>query len=409
MWSDDEDLCDLLAGSLINAVGYLPVQRLVRRVNGVLSEISDYGPHVEVIPTGSSSEGFRMNGTDVDRMYVDKRTIASEHPEDIPSRFCAVKMEASLSIPKGYVKLVLVTPNISGQNLDAAVVKDCGKLYLSSSAYISTFLQDNDETHGPCVKRVAAQGTEQDDAHCLKCSHWPSDAMEWYHRKRPHGWPDRYLIEDIYKEGCHVVAIGPKIVGRHGHWTFDPMVWRLSFSVAEKRLVYTFNDTQFIVYGIFKLLAKEAFRDDRGIMCSYFMKTLMFWTIEETPKRDWRKERLVSCIEICLKRLIMWVDNGFCPNYFVRENNMFHGKLDEEARESMFMNLSEMYGEGWRCLLRCPSLKHLREALTGARTQILDCPSSAFDSNEEFKTLRVKYKNEFNSLSEDKEDDAFFY
>lgn len=81
MWSDDEDLCDLLAGSLINAVGYLPVQRLVRQVNDILSKISDYGTHVEVIPTGSSSEGFRMNGTDVDRMYVDKRTLASEHPD----------------------------------------------------------------------------------------------------------------------------------------------------------------------------------------------------------------------------------------------------------------------------------------------------------------------------------------
>ena len=408
MWSDDEDLCDLLAGSLINAVGYLPVQRLNRQVDDILSKIHHYGRNVEVILTGSWSEGFRMNGTDVDRMYVDKKTLASEHPEDIPSRFCAVKMEKSSSIPKGYVKLVLVTPNKSGRNLDAAVVQNGGKLYVSSSAYISTFLQDNDETHGPCVKRVAAQGTEQDDAHCLKCSHWPSDAMEWYHRKRPHGWPDRHLINDIYKKGCHLVAIGSKLVDNHGHWTFDPMVWRLSFSVAEKRLVYTFNDTQFIVYGIFKLLVKEAFRDKWEVMCSYFMKTLMFWTIEETPKDFWRKERLVSCIEICFKRLIAWVDNGFCPNYFVRENNMFHGKLDEDARESMFLTLSELYGEGWRGLLRCPSLENLRQALEGARHRILDCPSSAIDPNEEFKTLSMQNKNDSSSFPEDVEDNAFF-
>ncbi|XP_052678229.1 uncharacterized protein LOC128159209 [Crassostrea angulata] len=311
-------------------------------------------------------------------------------------------MEKSSSIPKGYVKLVLVTPNKSGQNLDAAVVPVGGKLYVSISAYISTFVQEDQEPHGPCVRRKSQLGTEQDDAHCMKCSHWPSDAMEWYHRKRPHGWPDRHLIKDIYKKGCHLVAISSKLVDMYnGSWTFDPMS-------HTREPGDTFNDTQFIVYGIFKLLVKEAFRDKWEVMCSYFMKTLMFWTIEETPKDLWRKERLVSCIEICFKRLIAWVDNGFCPNYFVRENNMFHGKLHEKARESIFMNLSELYGEGWRGLLRCPSLENLRQALEEARHSILDSPSSAIDPNEEFKSLSMQYKNDSRSFPEDVEDRVFF-
>lgn len=63
----------------------------------------------------------------------------------------------------------------------------------------------------------------------------------------------------------------------------------------------------------------------------------------------------------------MWVDNGFCFNYFVRENNMFYGKLDEEVCELMFMNLLEMYGEGWWCLLWCLFFKYFREVFIGVR------------------------------------------
>lgn len=70
--------------------------------------------------------------------------------------------------------------------------------------------------------------------YCLKCLYWLLDVMEWYYRKRFYGWLDCYFIEDIYKEGCYVVVIGLKIVGRYGYWIFDFMVWRLLFLVVEK-------------------------------------------------------------------------------------------------------------------------------------------------------------------------------
>lgn len=409
MWEDDVQLCWLLADSMINAVGFLPVQRLNRRVDDILSDIHHFGSDVEVILTGSWSEGFRMNGTDVDRMYVDRKVLASESPENIPSRFCAVKMEKSPSIPKGFVKLELLTPNKSGQHIDVSLRPEGGKLYISSQSYVLSFMQDGGETHGPCIRRVSRQnGTEQDDAHCLKCGHWPSDAMEWYTRPRHHEWPDRNLVKEIYKKGCHVVPIGSKIIDQFGQWSVDHMLWRLSFSVAEKWLVYTFNDTQFLVYGIFKLLVKEAFQDPFDVLCSYFMKTLMFWCIEETPRDCWKQERLISCIDLCFRRLIEWVSNGFCPNFFVRENNMFHGKLNDIGQEYLFESLTQLYGEGWRGLLICPSLENLRNALQGARTRILTTPDIGIDINEEFKTLSSQRRNDSSTFTEDLEDNAFF-
>ncbi|XP_061187129.1 uncharacterized protein LOC133195294 [Saccostrea echinata] len=408
MWEDDDHLCRLLADCLINAVGFLPVQRLNRRVDDILSNIHHYGRDVEVIQTGSWAEGFRMNGTDVDRMYVDKSTMVSETPEKIPNKFCAIKIDTSSEIQRGYAKLILLTPHKAEQHLQHAVVREGRTLYVSSKVYIESHVEENQETHGPCVRRVAQQGTEQDDAHCLNCPHWPSDAMEWYHRRRQNGWPESHLVRDIYNKGCHVVPIGPKFIDSNGHWCFDPMAWRFSFSVAEKRLVYTFNDTQFLVYGIFKLLVKEAFRETRNVLCSYFMKTLLFWCIEETPKEWWKQDRLVSCIEICFKRLILWVSNGYCPNYFVRENNMFHGKLDEVERESLVIYLSQLYGEGWRCLLTCPSLNDLRDALQRKRFEILDTPFNGFSPDEDFKGLGTQRRNDSTSITEDVEDRAFF-
>ncbi|XP_048743000.2 uncharacterized protein LOC125656438 [Ostrea edulis] len=408
MWEDDDHLCRLLADSLANPVGFLPVQRLNRRVDDILSNIHHFGTNVEVIQTGSWAEGFRMNGTDVDRMYVDKTALVSETPDRIPNRFCSIKMVTSGNIPKGYVKLILLTPNKAEQHIQLAVISEGGNACISSKSYVTSYVQRNEEIHGPCVRRVSQQGTEQDDAHCLRCAHWPSDAMEWRDRRRSHGWPDHDMVKEISKKGCYVVPIGPKCIDGSGCWSFNSMLWRLSFSVVEKRLVYTFNDTQFLVYGIFKLLVKEAFRETRDVLCSYFMKTLMFWSIEETPRELWKQERLISCIKVCLRRLIMWVSDGFCPNYFVREHNMFHGKLDEIDRESLFIHLSELYGEGWRCLLRCPSLGNLKDALQRSRCRILEMPNNAVDPDEDFRGLSLQRRNDSNTFTEDIEDQAFF-
>lgn len=45
-------------------------------------------------------------------------------------------------------------------------------------------------------------------------------------------------------------------------WIEDPFQWRMSFSLAEKKLVYEFNNTQFLTYGILKLLNQELFSQD---------------------------------------------------------------------------------------------------------------------------------------------------
>ncbi|XP_052086554.1 uncharacterized protein LOC127723875 [Mytilus californianus] len=81
---------------------------------------------------------------------------------------------------------------------------------------------------------------------------------------------------------CHPwscpVPIGPKTVS-DGHF-----LWRISFSVAEKVLVHSFNFTQLLCYGLLKLTLKHIINindEVKELLCSYFLKTALFWVSEE--------------------------------------------------------------------------------------------------------------------------------
>lgn len=65
----------------------------------------------------------------------------------------------------------------------------------------------------------------------------------------------------------------------------DEIEWRLSFSQAELQMVYSFNHTQFLCYGMFKIFLKEVLCSSthESLICSYFLKTVLFWEIQNKP------------------------------------------------------------------------------------------------------------------------------
>lgn len=82
--------------------------------------------------------------------------------------------------------------------------------------------------------------------------------------------------------------------------------------------------------------------------------------------------------------------------FFVRKNNMFMGKIEEWQLDYIAVKLSELHNEGWRCLLRCHSLQHLKRALEIVRLKYTSTTSSFFISNpeEDFKCLRSSIRSE---------------
>ncbi|XP_048735377.2 uncharacterized protein LOC125650862 [Ostrea edulis] len=406
LWTDDAHLSHLIADNLLNAVGDPQNQRLRRHILDVLDRLDSVGNQIEIIRSGSCAEGFRIKGSDVDLMYVDKLTkVVSVTPENLGKYFAVVKMVNPPGIPPGYFKLIVLTPCTPLSHIRDATRKMCGEYYLSNEAFLQTFQQSSKGgvRHGPCVLETDDLGTDHDRAFCLEYKEWPKCADEWIIRRRAHGWPSQELVSRIKSNGCHLMAIGSKQLNENytdctmsdkSEWIQDPLQWRLSFSVAEKTLVYAFNDTQFLTYGIFKLLNQEVFSRDpilKSGLCSYFLKTALYWTIEETPSDYWTPEHLVFCVDICFQRLISWVETGFCPNYFIRENNMFLGKVQEWQLAYISSRLSEIHNEGWRCLLKCHSLSHLKKTLERARQEITPHSFPISKPEEDYKILVSSY------------------
>ena len=73
----------------------------------------------------------------------------------------------------------------------------------------------------------------------------------------------------------------------------------------------------------------------------------------------WSPPTFLSCFWRCLARFIRWVHKGYCPNFFIPENNMMMGKFDETTKPKLLLHLLTLYNEGYKCLLRCPSLRNV--------------------------------------------------
>ena len=71
----------------------------------------------------------------------------------------------------------------------------------------------------------------------------------------------------------------------------------------------------------------------------------------------------MSCFWKCFQRLLYWISNEYCPNFFIPENNMFAGKVYGAARISLLSVLVPLYQEGYYCLLRCPSIQNELHAI----------------------------------------------
>ena len=136
--------------------------------------------------------------------------------------------------------------------------------------------------------------------------------------------------------------------------------WRISFSQAEQKLVYSMNHTQFLTYGLLKLFVKEfnnGLIEDEKLLCSYHMKTAIFWAIQQNTIAHWCPQNLLAGFWVCFKLLLKWVYQGVCPNFFIPENNMFLTKVYGVAQHNLFTRLYGLYEKGITFLLQIPSIK----------------------------------------------------
>ncbi|XP_071126621.1 uncharacterized protein [Mytilus edulis] len=298
------------------------------------------------ITSGSFGEGLEMRGSDLDMMYVIKNM---EVYEDIKTAYNSnvqyVLMETD-DVKPGFTQLLLVQEQVYSQFLCQRCEEHNGKHYFSSAILKQKFMCNTDSTviHGPCI---SDKGGNFDNAICFHCRTWISQASQWITRSNS-SWPSYNVKQSIIKHGVLFVPIGVKGLPK------ENIEWRISFSVGEKFLINTFTHTQLMCYALLKVLLKDVittYTECEDLLCSYFLKTIIFWISEELPQSIWKPENLIPCFMRCFSRLIYSVEYSVCLHYFIPENNMFENKIEGRVREILLEKLYTLHSYGWRCIL----------------------------------------------------------
>nr|XP_034333414.1 uncharacterized protein LOC117680500 [Crassostrea gigas] len=308
--------------------------------------------------SGSQREGFRLSGSDRDfmlwpnnnRVLWDFSQVQFYNTQEHVLILCD-----SSESPPGFTLLWLPLERANSRVMSACVRMN-GMDYISSSKYrevTCSLVVPGSSPHGPCSSGLYDGILEYDNAHCFVSDFWPPSASSWMHRC--HSWPPPHVVNDIIRSGCHFVAIGHKL-GNH-----TDNEWRISFSQAEYKLVCSMNHTQFLTYGLLKLFLKEiineGLRDEDKLLCSYHMKTTVFWAIQQNVLPRWCSQNLLVGFWVCFKLLLKWVYEGVCPNFFIPENNMFLSNIYGEAQKTLFTRLYRLYENGIPLLLHSPSIR----------------------------------------------------
>ncbi|KAK3093588.1 hypothetical protein FSP39_017795 [Pinctada imbricata] len=289
------------------------------------------------ICSGSLGEGVAYPTSDDDIMFCfpDLRVVQTYREATQRNTFLMVPSEFS----PGYCLLMAVCNSVPER-----LLKTINKMpFLSSTLwkhYMLNIIKHDQIIHGPCLSKTVHKA-EYDFAFSISSSFWPDVAQDWVTRNRSNGWPSNGKIQTIVRNGCHVVSIGDpeSPLGLHE--------WRISFSVAERTLMHSFNHVQFLTYNIMRLTLKCIIdKEAPGVFCSYFMKTALFYAIERTCAQFWNVNNIETCFRSSLAVLYDFVNNMNCPSYFIPDYNMMKRKINRRNQPELLNVLTTIHGIG---------------------------------------------------------------
>ena len=322
--------------------------------------------------TGSKSEGLNLPGSDEDYMF--------DINDVYDIQVIPASQNAQFSVNTTLNLFVMSTENVSpcftmlrnvGQRMCESLFNSCQYIddtpYLSSYLYMHNLESEYKERvpnirssrQGPAIEgwsfymHTSESGT--DHVPSIRCSFWPDTALEWTLRLRRSGWPSQCDIKSIIDFGFHLVPVGNPLSDRY------MMEWRISFSVAERTLAWSFNHVQMQCYAVLKIILKQFIkircRPQFQVLCSYFIKTFLFWKYEETDPTFWCKENLRDCIMYLLSGFRDCIALCTLRHYFIREFNLFSIKMTAAVRVELLKIFDVILRSDIRIMQDCESLR----------------------------------------------------
>ncbi|XP_063406099.1 uncharacterized protein LOC134690056 [Mytilus trossulus] len=356
----DKNLSLQFYNYLCDIIGSEEVVRTRREIFTVM-DIVDKTDYLTFISTGSKAEGLNLKGSDYDRMGLHNfiRVYESLDEDQSISDEMPLIMDTNNTKP-GFTKLKLVDKSYLDSDILSAWCETEGEeTFISSKRVLERNLPDEMVIHGPCVSTVDG---EYDQAFCLKCEEWITPAQQWIHRSRT-AWPDCTLVTSAIQHGVLFVPIGCK------NSPHEYLQWRVSFSVTEKLLIHSLSHTQLLCYALLKIILKDIIKPrHRDLLCSYFLKTIMFWLSEEISPSQWKPECIHVCFLDCVRRLIYCVEYKICLHYFIPENNLFEDRFTGIDHKALLDTLRFVYGSPWTYVFHSETFMNYR--LQSIRTNL---------------------------------------
>ncbi|VDH98975.1 Hypothetical predicted protein [Mytilus galloprovincialis] len=251
----------------------------------MMNNVRDYfdsNDNKSIITSGSFGEGLEMRGSDLDIIFaMNYIEVCEDKSVPLNPNKAYFTIEANATQP-GYTQLRL---GYEHYNKKLNILEICeeigGKYYCSNFCIKQRFINEfTPIVHGPCT---SDKNGFYDIAYCLHCKTWIRQAQQWIKRSN-NAWPEFDVKQSIVAHGVLFVPIGVKGSLK------EHLEWRISFSVGEKLLIHSFTHTQLLCYVLMKILLKDVIEIDlesKNILCTYFMKTILFWISEELPLTTW--------------------------------------------------------------------------------------------------------------------------
>lgn len=274
--------------------------------------------------TGSYAEGM-PNADDLDILFVDNLFKTYENIGPLSSDINNLPLTTDDCHP-GYIRIIVPALTRRHYTFKGYQIRKIGRhFYLSSAGFIQTMKEwgttgSELDVQGPALTGEGAEESSYDIVHAIKCSAWPSFIDDFFERDRVKSNID---YEGMKSMNMYVVATGHRLSND------SDIEWRLSFTEAEKYITKAWNETQRYCYYLLKQF-KVIHLNNPDVLCSYYMKTILFWMSDVLPPAYWVPDNLNDAFFKALLVLAAFYRKHCVPNYFMPKNNMIdHKPVDD--------------------------------------------------------------------------------
>ena len=345
---------------------------------------SRYNGEISKHSVGSKGEGTAIEGSDSDDMYIWEKimlcqpavhkaliwekVMVCQNAELAQENKCVVFVLDRTDCKQGYTKLKLIINDTvkevllkKGKTIMHLTKETPNGNYLSNRKVINFFSQFLNASniplkvyrHGPCAtavfghkydpKNEVLPDEDHDHAQGFRMYNLTEEGEHWLQSmdastKQRH-WPTAETIRKISTLKCEVVAVGD-----HDSAFLDPCLkWRISYTLWERELIWSFQDVQIYCYVFLKIFLKRKLKYKSEDITSFHVKNVVFWeSLYSSCEMLERKTNFLSFVKKCLIRLQEAIDKQRLQHFIDRKRNLFESKLtDEKAKRKLISYLDE--------------------------------------------------------------------